>query len=343
MEGYSLNEWVRLNKFHIRFKEVREARGVERETAAETVGKSVSTIRSWEYGMSAPSIDDLWKLSDLLDVSVDYLIGRAQFSDQASAFTAPLPLFQKGVSEEVSKASFIVPSEWSADWAVFLPDEWVPTVPDVRPGEYLLVKNTDEHPKGTLVITTTLQVGWIVEQNQIAFSDGTRETAEEILGNVVGAITRSPDTWKAPPDIAQSDTPTPPLDPERLLRNLAKAVDVPERALRKAVIALCEAAGTDIVSDGVLSPLDLPDFLGNDWVTQADAAKMLGVSNQTINQLIKRGIIIAHPIDRHIRLSELVTYLRLRGQEGKAALQAFQSQKEEERQGDTPTQASDDD
>lgn len=57
-----------------RITEQREKRGVSQETLAETLKVSHQTVLKWESGISTPSIDNLLKLSEVLGVSLEYLL-----------------------------------------------------------------------------------------------------------------------------------------------------------------------------------------------------------------------------------------------------------------------------
>lgn len=45
---------------------------------AKKLGICQSTVSNWLHGKKEPSIESLWKLADFFDVTVDYLIGRAE-------------------------------------------------------------------------------------------------------------------------------------------------------------------------------------------------------------------------------------------------------------------------
>lgn len=322
----------RAHHFRKRFKEVREVRGVSREMLAEAVGKTVQTIRNWEYGTATPGLNDLWKLCQALDVSADYLIGRSKTSDGSSYFSAPVELFERGVPEASAAASFLLPPELEAHWAVFLPREWTPTVQMIKPGDFVLVRDIEGEKSepaaaNRLVITVDLKIGRL-KNGLMRYADGTAEPAGKILGIVVGVIAYF--KGQEPP----ADIPPPP-SVDRLINNLAEAVNIPKTALRRAVVALFEAAAAagrkqaDEKSPQPKMPF-IPELLGSDWVSQAEVAELLGVSRQSINQLVKRGALYAHPIDRSVRLSEVVAYLESRGLEGKALLKKLDRSKREE-------------
>lgn len=56
-------------------KKARKAKGLTAEQLAKQVGYSTGTINKYEQGFYEPDLKTLIKLSELLDCSVDYLIG----------------------------------------------------------------------------------------------------------------------------------------------------------------------------------------------------------------------------------------------------------------------------
>lgn len=60
----------------IRLKESRSSIGYSQQKLAEKIGVSRSTIAMWETGGSQPDNEALVKLSSVLDVSIDYLLGQ---------------------------------------------------------------------------------------------------------------------------------------------------------------------------------------------------------------------------------------------------------------------------
>lgn len=66
---------LRNNKM-LRLKELREQNGKLQREVASSLNRSKECISAWELGKTEPSIDDLKKLADYFNCSVDYLIGR---------------------------------------------------------------------------------------------------------------------------------------------------------------------------------------------------------------------------------------------------------------------------
>ena len=54
---------------------LRKQKGLTQQELAETLQVSRQAISRWEVGSAAPSTDNLKELSNLYDVSVDYLLG----------------------------------------------------------------------------------------------------------------------------------------------------------------------------------------------------------------------------------------------------------------------------
>jgi transcriptional regulator with XRE-family HTH domain len=61
-----------------RLRDLRNKRDLTQEEVAQKIGVSRVTYTRWECGLVAPSVQDLIKLADFFNVSVDYLIGRVQ-------------------------------------------------------------------------------------------------------------------------------------------------------------------------------------------------------------------------------------------------------------------------
>ncbi len=62
--------------FKERLKELRIEKNLTQNKLAKLVGMSKMTISHWESGYCEPSIAQLVMLSNLFEVSVDYLVGK---------------------------------------------------------------------------------------------------------------------------------------------------------------------------------------------------------------------------------------------------------------------------
>lgn len=63
-------------KFQERLKKTRESRSLSQADLAQKAGLQPAAISHFETGQRAPSFENLRKLSDALNVSVDFLLGR---------------------------------------------------------------------------------------------------------------------------------------------------------------------------------------------------------------------------------------------------------------------------
>lgn len=57
-------------------KRLRKNKGLKQQEIAELLGVKRNTYSDWENGKTDPSFENLVKLADLLDVSLDWLFGR---------------------------------------------------------------------------------------------------------------------------------------------------------------------------------------------------------------------------------------------------------------------------
>ena len=68
-----------MNKFSERVRELRMEKEMTRKEFAEKLGVLQRNISYWELGQRECSFDMLIKISDVLDVSVDYLLGKVDY------------------------------------------------------------------------------------------------------------------------------------------------------------------------------------------------------------------------------------------------------------------------
>ena len=67
-----------------RLKEIREEKGVLQKDLAAALNRTRACISSWEQGKTEPAIEDLIKLADFFEVSIDVLLGHNQPSENVS-------------------------------------------------------------------------------------------------------------------------------------------------------------------------------------------------------------------------------------------------------------------
>lgn len=61
-----------------RIKDLMKSEKLTQMQLARALGIGQSSVSDWINAKSEPSIENLWKLADTFDVSVDYLIGRKE-------------------------------------------------------------------------------------------------------------------------------------------------------------------------------------------------------------------------------------------------------------------------
>ena len=62
----------------VRLKELRKKKGISQLRLATDLNTTQNTISRYETGEREPGIDELTKIADYFNVSVDYLIGRTE-------------------------------------------------------------------------------------------------------------------------------------------------------------------------------------------------------------------------------------------------------------------------
>jgi len=67
------------NKFKDILKELREEKGLGQERLAKELGMSNGIISLWENGLREPGMTSLIILADYFGVSLDFLVGRADY------------------------------------------------------------------------------------------------------------------------------------------------------------------------------------------------------------------------------------------------------------------------
>ena len=75
-EAYLKLKEEKKNLFSVRLKELRLKKRLTQTELGEKVGVKQSTFTKWENGKREPSFENLFKLADLLEVSLDSLFGR---------------------------------------------------------------------------------------------------------------------------------------------------------------------------------------------------------------------------------------------------------------------------
>ena len=159
----------------IRLKESRSSIGYSQQKLAEKIGVSRSTIAMWETGGSQPDNEALVKLSSVLDVSIDYLLGQTPNPAVKPASTA----VRINVYGSVPAGIPIEAIEDIIDW------EEIPSSMTVGGQEYigLRVKGDSMYPKymdgDTLIIQ--LQPDCESGQDAVVYINGYDATLKKVI------------------------------------------------------------------------------------------------------------------------------------------------------------------
>ena len=65
-------------EFSERLKDLRKQAGLTQVNVAERLGVSQPAYASWERGIKKPTQENLVKIAQVLNVSVDYLVGNSE-------------------------------------------------------------------------------------------------------------------------------------------------------------------------------------------------------------------------------------------------------------------------
>ena len=93
-------------EFSDRLKDLRRQAGLTQVDVAEKLGISQPAYASWERGVKKPTQENLVKIAQILNVSVDYLVGNSEEkSDELDNIELLFRMNSKGLTEE-EKAVF---------------------------------------------------------------------------------------------------------------------------------------------------------------------------------------------------------------------------------------------
>lgn len=73
--------------FHEKLKENRMLLGLSQEQLADKLAVSHQTVSKWETGVSMPDLENIVKLSELFEVSIDYLLKNRKLDSDYSYYT----------------------------------------------------------------------------------------------------------------------------------------------------------------------------------------------------------------------------------------------------------------
>ena len=113
-------------------KKCRERKNFTVEEVSERIGISKTAIYNIESGVNNPSMDNLVRLAELYNVSIDYLFGRTNFED----FTTQYKYLQNLDGDELYKKldslnidrwvtkDGTIHSKLNGEWFVTIKDRW---------------------------------------------------------------------------------------------------------------------------------------------------------------------------------------------------------------------------
>ena len=88
-------------EFSERLKDLRRQAGLTQVEVAEKLGISQPAYASWERGVKKPTQNNLLKIAQILNVSVDYLVGNSEEkSDELDSIELLFRMNSKGLTEE---------------------------------------------------------------------------------------------------------------------------------------------------------------------------------------------------------------------------------------------------
>ena len=91
-------------EFSERLKELRKKANFTQVEVAEKLGISQPAYASWERGVKKPTQDNLVKIAQTLNVSVDYLVGNSEEKiDELDNIELLFRMNSKGLSDEEKK------------------------------------------------------------------------------------------------------------------------------------------------------------------------------------------------------------------------------------------------
>lgn len=83
------------NNFAFNLKHIRQEKGLTQEQLGKLMNKDYSTIGKWENGTRSPIMEDVMKLSDVLNVDIKDLIEKNFYSSDNKSFDDLELLFSK--------------------------------------------------------------------------------------------------------------------------------------------------------------------------------------------------------------------------------------------------------
>lgn len=77
--------------FNKRLREIRMKRGLTQQKTADALDLALRSYQCYETGTRTPSLDMLIKIGDVLNISIDYLLGRDDYLRSLGVSVDELP------------------------------------------------------------------------------------------------------------------------------------------------------------------------------------------------------------------------------------------------------------
>jgi SOS-response transcriptional repressor LexA len=152
-----------------RFKNLRKKKGMSQQKIAKLLGVTQTTVSGWEQNANAPAEERLYKISEILDVNVNYLLGFSNVPDKVD--------FVENIQHEKFKNAEIwkieegdekkvpVLGRVSAGPGYYAEEEVLGYTYTFEPGDFALVVSGDSMlptlPEGAIVIVKKTSISEI--------------------------------------------------------------------------------------------------------------------------------------------------------------------------------------
>lgn len=151
-----------MSTFKERMKELRNERGFSQRALAKELSVSPGTVASWETGRNQPNYEVLEFLSGFFEVSIDYLLGKADIRttvekmlrDSTVKFTNRIPVIGRVAAgrpipaEEELIGNIVLPDGINADFGLVVVGDSM--VPKLNAGDVAFVKKTEMLDNGEI-------------------------------------------------------------------------------------------------------------------------------------------------------------------------------------------------
>ncbi|OZB90097.1 hypothetical protein CJP46_35330 [Paenibacillus sp. XY044] len=132
---------------------LREQAGLTQKELAEMLGMSQSNYSKYEYGTREPNLENIYKLSDILNCSIDYLFGK----EPQRIETEAVPMLKDVIDEKLifdESSSLSLPKEYTEGEPTFIyrmPDNSM-TLLGLHKGNFAVAKMTNDINESDIVV-----------------------------------------------------------------------------------------------------------------------------------------------------------------------------------------------